>query len=92
MILAVGLMSGDVSVYDVKRDYNWNKPIETSAQSHAGHSDPVWQVKWVVKGIERFEILVSISTDGSVLEWNLKKGLVVSTLMQLKRSGQWLGQ
>jgi len=44
-------------------------------------------VKWVVKGVERTENIVSISTDGNVLEWNLKKGLVVSTLMQLKRIG-----
>jgi WD40 repeat protein len=37
--------------------------------------------------VERLETLVSISTDGRVLEWNLKKGLVVSLLMQLKKSG-----
>lgn len=35
--------------------------------------------------MERTETLVSISTDGAVLEWNMKKGLVMSTLMQLKR-------
>ena len=36
---------------------------------------------------ERFETLISISTDGSVLEWTTKKGFAVSTLMQLKRAG-----
>jgi len=30
---------------------------------------------------------VSISTDGNVLQWSLKKGLLVSLLMQLKRGG-----
>lgn len=40
-----------------------------------------------MKGVERIETLVSISSDGSVLEWNLKKGLVMSTLMQLKKGG-----
>lgn len=45
------------------------------------------QLKWIIKGAERLETLVSISTDGRVLEWNLKKGLVVSSLMQLKKSG-----
>lgn len=44
-------------------------------------------LKWIIKGAERLETLVSISTDGRVLEWNLKKGLVVSSLMQLKKSG-----
>lgn len=32
-------------------------------------------------------VTVSISTDGRVLEWNLKKGLVMSKLMDLKKSG-----
>ena len=44
-------------------------------------------MQWIIKGVERIETLVSISTDGSILEWNLKKGLVVSSLMQLKKSG-----
>lgn len=29
MILAVGLINGDVAVYDVKREVNWNKPIHS---------------------------------------------------------------
>lgn len=39
------------------------------------------------KGQDSGEILVSISTDGNVLQWSLKKGLLVSLLMQLKRGG-----
>lgn len=88
MTLAVGLSNGDVNVYDVKREgSNWGVPIESSAGMTGSHLDPVWQVKWIIKGVERLETLVSISTDGRVLEWNLKKGLVMSTLMQLKKSG-----
>ena len=49
--------------------------------------DPVWQVKWVNKGAERGEALVSISTDGRVVEWGMKKGLASTTLMVLKRRG-----
>jgi hypothetical protein len=87
MILAVGLSNGDVNVYDVKRETNWGIPIESSSGMEGSHMDPVWQLKWIVKGAERLETLVSISTDGRVLEWNLKKGLVMSKLMQLKKSG-----
>lgn len=62
---------------------------DNSSQSNVtGHSDPVWQVKWIMKGIDHNEVLVSISTDGLVLEWNLKKGLVLNVLMQLKRSSR----
>lgn len=92
MILGVGLLNGDVNIYDVKREgASWSQPIETSAKMENGHSDPVWQLHWVVKGTERLETLVSISTDGSVLEWNIKKGLIVSSLMQLKKSGMGEG-
>ncbi|CAN0548646.1 unnamed protein product, partial [Ectocarpus sp. 8 AP-2014] len=48
------------------------------------------QVKWVNKGVERGETLVSISTDGRVVEWSMKKGLSFSPLMVLKRIGERL--
>jgi len=77
-----------VNVYDVKREgASWGVPVESSAGMPDSHLDPVWQLKWIVRGAERLETLVSISTDGRVLEWNLKKGLVMSKLMDLKKSG-----
>jgi len=91
MLLAVGLQSGDVNVYDVKREgASWSVPVETSAGLPVGqgHTDSVWQVKWVPRGTERVETLVSISSDGRVLQWSIKKGLSVSCLMRLARSGQ----
>lgn len=45
-------------------------------------------MKWVNKGAELGESLVSISTDGRVVEWSMKKGLSFSPLMVLKRVGQ----
>jgi WD40 repeat protein len=91
MLLAVGLINGDVNIYDIKRETDWEIPVESSNGMNGSHSDPVWNLKWIVKGIERFETLVSISTDGKVLEWSMKKGLIVSTLMQLNRGGSGEG-
>eukprot|EP00605_Chrysophyceae_sp_TOSAG23-4_P002671 GSChrysophyteH1.ASY1.ANO1.2947.1 assembled CDS len=94
MLLAVGLESGDINVYDVKRKgSDWSVPVESSVgiPVGAGHTDSVWQVKWVPRGAERVETLVSISTDGRVLQWSIKKGLSVSCLMRLARSGQTEG-
>lgn len=91
MTLAVGLSSGDVNVYDMKRGEGWETPIETSNGMHGCHTDPVWYLKWITNTVERSETLVSISSDGKVLEWNLKKGLAVSTLMTLNRGGQGEG-
>jgi WD40 repeat protein len=43
MTLAVGLLNGDVNVYDVRREgANWGVPVETSAGMQGGHTDPVW--------------------------------------------------
>ena len=88
-LLAVGLLSGDVLVYDMRRqrEGDWGHPVESSMNIEGGHNDPVWQLTWVLKGSDRLETLVSISTDGNILEWNLKKGMIMSTLMQLKRNG-----
>ena len=91
MLLAVGLHSGDVCVYNVKREgTDWNVPLESSTGMSVGqgHTEAVWQVKWVPRGNERVESLVSISSDGRVLQWIIKKGISVSCLMRLARSGK----
>ena len=42
------------------------------------HTAPVWQIKWIEKergsGDETAEVLVSISTDGRVCQWSIRKG------------------
>ena len=49
----------------------------------------MWQVKWVVKersmGENKTEHLVSISVDGRILQWSIRKGFESSQLMKLKR-------
>lgn len=82
-LLAVGFYNGIVAIYDTRKEDDI--PILESGQSTNTHMDAVWQVKWVNKGIERGEALVSISSDGRVAEWNMKKGLSSTDLMVLKR-------
>ena len=62
-------------------------PVMDSSQAPGKHMDPVWQVQWVDKGERGGETLVSISTDGRVVEWPTRKGLEETTLMVLKRVG-----
>ncbi|GLE01062.1 hypothetical protein PINS_up009875 [Pythium insidiosum] len=69
-------------------------PIATSETSHGKHLDAVWQVKWISKGSDRGENVVSISSDGRVTEWSMKKGLSFSDLMTLQtrsKPAAWLG-
>ena len=48
------------------------------SESQGKHSSPVWQVRWVDRdqgsGEERDEILISISADGRVTKWSIRKG------------------
>eukprot|EP01137_Pigoraptor_chileana_P023875 Opistho-2@90917 len=88
-LLAVGLYDGAVAIYNVRAA--GDKPILDSSETTGKHSDPVWEVKWVererVTGEERGELLVSISTDGRVTQWSIRKGFEFSDLMKLKRVG-----
>lgn len=88
-LLAVGLINGVVAVYDVRSTDAFEtmsspQPIATSESLNGKHLDAVWQVKWVQKGSDRNETIVSISADGRVTEWNRKKGLNFTDLMAMK--------
>lgn len=83
-LLALGLYDGSVNVYDIREDHG--KPTLESQHATGKHSEPVWGVKWVAKEANKEQQqLMSVSTDGSVKQWSMKKGLVPHQLMQLKR-------
>ncbi|KAK9829743.1 hypothetical protein WJX72_007628 [[Myrmecia] bisecta] len=82
-MLAVGLYDGTLAVYDVKS--RQGVPAMASSAGAGKHSDPVWKLKWVDRGLEHEEVLVSISTDGRVTQWSITKGLEHTDLMKLKR-------
>jgi WD40 repeat protein len=82
-LLAAGLYDGTVSIYDVRKPED--APMLESGHTSGKHTDPVWGLKWVDEGKGQGEILVSISTDGRVTQWHMKKGLEHTDLMMLKR-------
>jgi len=80
-LIAVGDSQGSIAIFNVcKPD---NKPIADSKDLEGKHTDIVWQVQWVER--EKGEVLISVSGDGRVIEWTIKKGLEFTELMQLKR-------
>ncbi|KAM7433227.1 WD repeat-containing protein 78 [Porites harrisoni] len=86
-LLAVGMYDGTIAIYNV-RNRN-DGPALDSFESQGKHSSPVWQVRWVDReqgaGEERDEILISISADGRVTKWSIRKGFECTDLMKLKR-------
>mmetsp|Transcript_28201 Transcript_28201/g.63812 ORF Transcript_28201/g.63812 Transcript_28201/m.63812 type:complete len:738 (-) Transcript_28201:345-2558(-) len=82
-LLAVGLYDGTVAVYDVRKEDD--SPVLESTFTGGKHSDAVWEVRWIDKGSERGEALVSVSSDGRVTQWSMSKGLENTDLIKLKR-------
>ncbi|ORY68141.1 WD40 repeat-like protein [Neocallimastix californiae] len=88
-LLAAGFMDGRVAIYDIR--FKTNTPALENHENGGKHYDPVWDMKWVererILGDEQSkgEILVTISTDGRIIQWSLKHGLEFTELMFLKR-------
>ncbi|XP_071952753.1 dynein axonemal intermediate chain 4-like isoform X2 [Antedon mediterranea] len=86
-LLAIGLYDGTVAIYNVRSTKD--EPALDSYESKAKHSSPVWELKWIEKdrgsGDEKGEMLISISTDGRVSQWQIRKGFECADLMKLKR-------
>lgn len=81
-LIACGDSMGSIMIFDSQSDDEI--PIADSREIDEKHTDIVWDVKWVEKQ-SKDECLVSVSGDGRVIEWSLKKGLEFNELMQLKR-------
>jgi WD40 repeat protein len=69
---SVGFYDGCIAIYDV-RGAATAEPLYVSVHGAGKHTEPVWKLRWVDRGHDRGEHLVSISTDGRVTQWALKK-------------------
>ena len=84
-LIGVGMYDGVVAIYDIRK--SGNKPIADSRELEKKHLDVVWEVDWVGKShnSDKGEGLVSISSDGKIMEWSIKKGLEAQDLKLLNR-------
>ncbi|XP_064372403.1 dynein axonemal intermediate chain 4 isoform X2 [Dromaius novaehollandiae] len=88
-LLAVGMYNGIVAIYNVQSRNN--AALLDSSECLDKHIGPVWQLKWVEQdrgttGDDKGEILISISADGRITKWLIRKGLGCSDLMKIKRT------
>ncbi|XP_062412052.1 dynein axonemal intermediate chain 4 isoform X2 [Sardina pilchardus] len=87
--LAVGMHDGSVATYNVQSTEN--SPVVDSSDCVHKHTSAVWQLKWVdqergLSGDDKGESLISVSADGRIIKWFLRKGLDCIDLMKLKRT------
>ncbi|KAM6217062.1 LOW QUALITY PROTEIN: dynein axonemal intermediate chain 4 [Rhynchocyon petersi] len=88
-LLAVGYYSGSIAIYNVQS--HSTVPVLNSSESPQKHLGPIWQLQWIEQdrgptGEDKREILVSISADGRICKWVIRKGLDCHDLMRLKRT------
>ncbi|EGD72941.1 hypothetical protein PTSG_04673 [Salpingoeca rosetta] len=89
-MLAVGMASGTIAIYDVYKDQPEPLLDTTPNDTASKHTHAVWDIQFVSlvgkQGADdREEMLVSGSSDGLVLQWHLHKGLDSSALVKVKR-------
>eukprot|EP00933_Yihiella_yeosuensis_P019531 TRINITY_DN15813_c0_g1_i1.p1 TRINITY_DN15813_c0_g1~~TRINITY_DN15813_c0_g1_i1.p1 ORF type:complete len:894 (-),score=152.93 TRINITY_DN15813_c0_g1_i1:346-3027(-) len=89
-MVAAGTHDGSVMIWDLRKPSD--VPVLRSGSSVSTHNDQkhtdiVWETRWVEQGPDKQppELLVSVSSDGNVLQWSLKKGLEQMPLMPLRR-------
>jgi dynein intermediate chain 4, axonemal len=84
-LVGVGCYDGVVAIYDIRQ--SGDRPVADSKELDSKHLDVVWQVNWVGKSSsnDKGEGLVSISSDGKIMEWSIKKGLEAQELKLLNR-------
>ncbi|KAM6962991.1 dynein axonemal intermediate chain 4 [Aplochiton taeniatus] len=87
--LAVGMHDGSIATYNVQ--LSDKTPVIDSGDCVHKHTSPVWQVKWIEhekgpSGEDKGENLISVSADGRISKWFLRKGLDCIDLIKLKRT------
>lgn len=80
--IAVGDSHGNISIYNIRSDDL--SPIAESKDHEGKHTDIIWELQWVDREAKG-EALVTISGDGRVIDWYMKRGLELIELTQLKR-------
>ena len=77
-MVAVGDSHGNISIFNV-RDTESSLPFASSKDIANKHTDIIWEIQWVTRD-NKAEALISISGDGRIVEWSMKKGLEYSDL------------
>lgn len=83
-LLAVGMKNGSISLFDVRLDQD--HPVMDNSSIIGKHRDSVSELRWVPEDIEAksAEVLVSVSSDGRVIQWSIRKGWEYKDIMTIK--------
>lgn len=86
-ILAVGMVDGSISLHDTSSKNGACNSLLSTSNISGRHMEPVTQLQWInykqhqSSGAEK---LLSLSIDGRVIQWLIKKEMCLQQLMVLK--------
>jgi dynein intermediate chain 1, axonemal len=69
-LLALGFYDGNVGVIDIRKSRSKEFIYRSTARKHF---DPIWEVQWLDSGDVESLAFHSVSADGSMFKWTLKK-------------------
>lgn len=78
--IAIGDSHGNIAIYNVQKCVETGTAVPVAESKAADdkltdkHNDIIWEVRWV-KREGKEETLISISGDGRIIEWSLRKGI-----------------
>ena len=86
-MLAVGCYDGSLALYSTSQKSD--RPVTDCFRSIDKPMGVIWDVQFVLKdqgvGEAKREVLMSISEDGRVLQWNTRQGLQTVPVMSMRR-------
>ena len=86
-LFACGYQDGNLAIYDARK--KTDKPLIMSKDLNCiKHLDAIWELNWVpkTKNKDKGESLITISADGHLYEWKLKKTLEVNELKTITQT------
>ena len=86
-LFACGYQDGNLALFDTRK--KTDKPLIMSKDLNCiKHLDAIWELNWVpkTKNKDKGESLITISADGHLYEWKLKKTLEVNELKTITQS------
>lgn len=86
-LFACGYQDGNLALFDTRK--KTDKPLIMSKDLNCiKHLDAIWELNWVpkTKNKDKGESLITISADGHLYEWKLKKTLEVNELKTIAQS------
>jgi WD40 repeat protein len=89
-LLATGNQDGFLKIYDIRKKLK-TPIISSSDLEDIKHFEGILELDWVSRGQSKEDVsesIVTISSDGKLLEWSLKKTLDVTELKQITQTSK----